>query len=101
MLGRGPGAGVRLAGPGAGVPVPGRGVVRGASVGAGVEAVGAGVAGAAGAGVDAVGAAGAGVLGRAWAAGAVEAGFGRTGPGLGTGGRRVPAGAGLRVAAGA
>jgi hypothetical protein len=113
VLGRGPGAGVRPAGPaGAGLPVPGRGVARGVSVevSAGDGAAAAGVTGAAGAGVagagvvgaGAAGAAllGAGVLGAAGAAGAAATGVGRLRPGLGTGGRRVPAGAGLRVPAG-
>ncbi len=83
---------MRLAGPGGGTLVPGRGVTGWSDdAGAGAGAAGTGV-------VAAV--AGAGVLGRTGAAGAAAAGVERTGPGLGTGGRRVPPGTALRVAAG-
>ena len=102
MDGRGPGAGVRPAEPAAGGGVAGRDVVSGAAGGAGVGAAAAGAAGVAcaGAGVGsaATGSTGAGVLGRTGAAGAAADGDVRMGPGLGTGGRRVPTG--LRVAAG-
>ena len=116
MLGRGPGAGVRPAGPAAaGLPAPGRGVARevslevsagdGAAAAGATGATGAAGAGVAGAGVVEAGAAGAalpgaGVLGGAGAAGAAATGVGRLRPGLGTGGRRVPAGPALRVPAG-
>ena len=117
MLGRGPGAGVRLLGP---PGVAGAAGLRGGWAGeeeaggadgaAGVDgaggdggAVGAGAAAEAAAAAGRTGAVGVGpglgTLDRTGAAGAAAFGLGRIGPGTGAAGRRVPIG--LRLALGA
>ena len=99
MDGRGPGAGVRLAGP-VGAPGETRGGWVGAA-GAGADAAAAGAC--TGAGVGAAGAGvgvGMGVLGRGDGV-PNPAGLGRIGPGVGATGRRVPIGGRLALGAGA